>query len=130
MKNYRYLIIVTALGMLLCLGCSGDDNIINSNSAEFNVRYEVVFISPGAVKITHKDSHGREIFSDPVSADWQREYNFGGQVDALLDVEMSEVAPVNEVVVQLGIYIDGIRAQQSTATITSDKKSSLALTRP
>ncbi len=130
MKKYSFQLIVVAVAALTMLSCSGEKNVLNNGGDQFNVKYEVRFLSQGAVKITHKDNNGNEITDDPATTIWEREYAFGDRVDALLDVEASEVTPTNQVTVQLAIFLNGNREQQATSTITIDKKSTLAITRP
>ena len=126
------LLIVAAISMLLTLGCGGENNVVGSggNGTQFNVKYEVRFLTQGAVKISHKDINGNEITDDPVTTNWEGEYTFKDRVDALLDVEASEVTPANSVTVQLAIFVDGNRVQQATSIITLDKKSNLSYTLP
>ena len=135
MKNYLFLLLVVTIAAFAIPGCGSEDNSLNNPDgnnpgSQFNVRYEVLINSPGAVKIVHKSNSGTMLEQDPDSANWSQEYVFKDQVDALLDVEVSVVAPANSVSVQLAIFINGNRQQQSTATITSDRKSSISITYP
>ena len=88
------------------------------------------FITDGAVKISHKDSNGNEITDDPVSATWEREYQFQDRVDALLVVEFSEVTPTDQVTVHLAIILNDNLQHTATSIITADKKSTISLSRP
>ncbi len=119
-----------ALFTLLFAGCSDENNVVNSTDTQFNVIYKVSFLTEGAVKISHKDSNGNELTDDPVSATWEREYQFQDRVDAFLDVEISNITPANQVTVHLAIFINGDQQQQATSIITADKKSTLSLSRP
>lgn len=130
MKKLTLLLMVAAVGMLLNVGCSDENNVLNNGGTQFNVKYEVRFISQGAVNISHKDNNGNEITDDPVTTNWEREYTFKDRVDALLEVEASDVAPTNQVTVQLAVFVNGNRVQQATSIITLDKKSTLSYTRP
>ena len=132
MKKLTLLLMVAAIGILLTVGCGGENNVLNNggDGTQFNVKYEVRFLTQGAVKISHKDINGNEITGDPVTTNWEREYTFKDRVDALLDVEASEATPTNSVTVQLAIFIDGNRVQQATSIITLDKKSNLSYTLP
>ena len=130
MKQPKLLLMFVALFTLLIAGCSDENNVVNSTDTQFNVIYKVSFLTEGAVKISHKDSNGNELTDDPVSATWEREYQFQDRVDALLDVEISDTTPTNQVTVQLAIFVNGDQQQQATSIITADKKSTLSLSRP
>ncbi len=132
MKKLTLLLMVAAIDMLLTVGCGGENDVLNNggDGTQFNVKYEVRFLTQGAVKISHKDINGNQITGDPVTTNWERDYTFKDRVDALLDVEVSEVTSTNSVTVQLAIFIDGNRVQQATSIITLDKKSNLSATRP
>ena len=130
MRRIKLLLVVNSIGMLLTIGCGGDNNVVGSAGDQFNVRYEVRFLNEGAVRINHKNNNGNETTNDPVTTNWEREYTFRDKVDAFLDIEVSEATRANSVTVQLAIYIEDNRVQQATSTITLDKKSTLSLTRP
>ncbi|MCG8607104.1 hypothetical protein MJD09_19235 [bacterium] len=124
-----------AVMMLVIVGCSGENSVLNSdgdqtNGTEFQVKYEVRFLSQGTVKISYKDNHSNVITADRVGSDWATEYTFRDRVDALLDVEATDVDPTNQVTVQLAIFVNGNRVQQSTSIITYDKKSNISYSRP
>ena len=65
MKRMIFLLVGASMGMLLTIGCGGENNVLSSGGDQFNVRYEVRFLSEGAVKINHKDSNGVEITEVP-----------------------------------------------------------------
>ena len=67
MKKYSFQLIVVAVAALTMLSCSGEKNVLNNGGDQFNVKYEVRFLSQGAVKITHKDNNGNEITDDPAT---------------------------------------------------------------
>ena len=124
-----------AVMMLVIVGCSGENSVLNSdgdqtNGTEFQVKYEVRFLSQGTVKISYKDNHSNVITADRVGSDWATEYTFRDRVDALLDVEATDVDPTNQVTVQLAIFVNGNRVQQATSIITYDKKSNISYSRP
>ena len=130
MKKYSSLLVAVAVAALTTVSCSSENNLLNNSGTQFNVKYEVRFLSQGAVKISHKDNNGNVIANDPVTTNWEREYAFGDQVDAVLEVEASEISSTNSVTVQLAMFINGNRVQQATSIITPEKKSSLTATRP
>ncbi len=130
MKQLTRLLMLFTLSILLYAGCSEENSVVSSSGTEYNLKYEVTFLTAGEVKISHKDANGNEVTDDPVSATWIREYQFQDRVDAFLDVEISNITPTNQVTVHLAIFINGNQQQQATSIITVDKKSTLSLTRP
>ena len=131
MKKYWFSTIIATVALFTQLSCSGEsNNMLSTDQSQFNVKYEVLLKTQGAVKITHKNHNGETIVDDRVTADWQRSYTFSDRVAAMLEVEGLEAGSANTVTAELAIYVDGQRRQKATALLRQGQKSTLETNHP